>query len=407
MERFELLAGLVARGEEVEAAAAGMVKMPQSDWPKQKSVDFLESLMTYVKSVPTDRLSSEGAQAVFALGDRMAGALQAPKGPELRTALANLGVRVVSIRPLPHLMIFEQREVTVKAGQAVEIVFENIDIMPHNLVVTMPGKMESVGRAAEVGQKDEDMIARQFVPRSGDVLQATKLLNPGETQRLAFMAPSQPGDYPYVCTYPGHWITMNGVMHVVEKLDPAMLAALPKITPAATPAAVRKFIKFWTLDDLKPTLEHVDAGRSFERGRELFVIGGCAQCHTFGGEGAAVGPELTKVREKYNALGVLEQIMDPSLAIEEQYKAFLVQTKKEFYSGPVISQDEKSVRMRANPLKLTEVTDIPRGEIVSLEPSPLSTMPSDLLITFNQDEILDLIAYILSSGDANAPAFKK
>ncbi len=405
-ERFELLAGLIARGEEAEAAAAGLAKMPGPDWSQQKAVDFVESLMAYVKTVPTDRLSSEGVQAVFALGDRMAGALQAPKGPELRAALGNLGVRVISIRPLPHLMIFEQREVTVEAGQAVEIVFENIDIMPHNLVITQPGKMEAVGRAAEAGQKDEEMIARQFVPKSADVLHATKLLNPGETQRLAFIAPSQPGDYPFVCTYPGHWITMNGVMHVVEKLDPAMLAALPKFTPSATPAAVRKFIKFWTLDDLKPTLEHVDAGRSFERGHELFSIGGCVRCHKFGGEGIDVGPDLTKVREKYNPLGVLEHIVDPSLLVEDPFKAFLVQTKKDFYSGPLVSQDDESVRLRANPLDFTEVTEIPRADIVSFELSPLSTMPSDLLITFNQDEILDLIAYLLSGGDASAPAFE-
>jgi putative heme-binding domain-containing protein len=406
-ERFELLAGLIARGEEVEAASAGLAKLPESAWPKQKVPAIVESLLAYAKNVPTDRLSSEGVQAVFALGDRMAGALQAPKGPELRMALANLGIRVVSIRPLPHLMIFEQREVTVKAGQPVEIVFENIDIMPHNLVLTKPGKMEIVGRLADAGQKDADAPARNFVPKTSDVLQATKLLNPGETQRLAFIAPAQPGDYPYVCTYPGHWITMNGVMHVVEKLDAAALAALPKFEPAATPAAVRKFVKFWTLDDLKPALERVDAGRSFERGRDLFTIGGCIQCHSIAGAGETVGPNLTASHEKYNALGLLEQVMDPSLKIDDEFKAWMIQTKKELLSGPVVSQDDKAVRMRSNPLDLKEVREIPRGEIVSIEPSPLSTMPSDLLITFSEDEVLDLVAYLLSGGDAAAPAFKK
>jgi putative membrane-bound dehydrogenase-like protein len=403
-ERFDLLAGLVSRGEEIEAASAALASVPESAWRKDKVAGVVESLVGFVKTVPTDKLSSSSVQAVFTAGDKLAAAVPGTRGPELRAALASLGIRIVTVRPAPHLMLFEQREIVVKAGQPVEIVFENIDIMPHNLVLTKPGKMEIIGRAAEAGQKDEEMIARQFVPKSDDVLQATRLLNPGETQRLAFIAPAQPGDYPYVCTYPGHWITMNGVMRVVEKLDPAMLAAAPPA--AATPVAVRKFVKFYEMDDLKPALERADKGRSFARGRELFEIGGCVRCHAFNGAGDTVGPDLTKVREKYNALGVLEQIMDPSLQIEDAYRAYLVQTKNDFLSGPMVSQDDKTVRLRANPVDLNEVTDIPRADITSLEPSPLSTMPSDLLITFSEDEVLDLIAYLLSGGDANAPAFK-
>jgi azurin len=40
------------------------------------------------------------------------------------------------------------------------------------------------------------------------------LVNPGQTYTLTFKAPAKVGDYPYVCTFPGHWTLMNGVMHV-------------------------------------------------------------------------------------------------------------------------------------------------------------------------------------------------
>lgn len=68
--------------------------------------------------------------------------------------------------------------------------------------------------AANEMAKDPDGIKRDFVPKSAQVLHATKLLNPAGTQTLRFKAPAQPGDYPYVCTFPGHWTIMNGIMEV-------------------------------------------------------------------------------------------------------------------------------------------------------------------------------------------------
>jgi Copper binding proteins, plastocyanin/azurin family len=64
-----------------------------------------------------------------------------------------------------------------------------------------------------------DPDVKPYVPESPLVLQATKLLNGGEMERLTFTAPQKPGEYPYLCTFPGHWVRMYGVMVVVEKLD--------------------------------------------------------------------------------------------------------------------------------------------------------------------------------------------
>jgi azurin len=73
-----------------------------------------------------------------------------------------------------------------------------------------------------------DGFAKGFVPDTPDVLQATPLVNQNETARLRLSAPSNPGDYPFVCTFPGHWRTMNGVMHVEKAPEPT--AARPKET---------------------------------------------------------------------------------------------------------------------------------------------------------------------------------
>jgi len=92
--------------------------------------------------------------------------------------------------------------------------------MPHNLLVTAPGKLEEVSLKAEAMAQQPDGFQKHFVPDTPDVLHATKLINHGEIARLRFSAPTAEGKYPYVCTFPGHWRTMNGVMVVVKLAAP-------------------------------------------------------------------------------------------------------------------------------------------------------------------------------------------
>jgi azurin len=80
----------------------------------------------------------------------------------------------------------------------------------------MPGKMAEVGRAADKLATSPNGAAQNYVPDIPEVLFHTRLVNPQETVTLEFTAPANPGDYPYVCTFPGHWSIMNGVMKVVK-----------------------------------------------------------------------------------------------------------------------------------------------------------------------------------------------
>jgi len=57
-------------------------------------------------------------------------------------------------------------------------------------------------------------FATGFVPESEDILWASKLLDNGKEEIIEFSAPSTPGDYPYICSFPGHALVMRGVMHV-------------------------------------------------------------------------------------------------------------------------------------------------------------------------------------------------
>jgi azurin/glucose/arabinose dehydrogenase len=109
---------------------------------------------------------------------------------------------------------YDKTSFTVKAASHVELSFNNTDDMLHNLVIVKPGRMEKTGKAAlSLGIQGPD---EGFIPPSPDVLYNTCLLQPGASQSIYFTAPSKAGDYPYLCTYPGHYQTMNGVMKVVK-----------------------------------------------------------------------------------------------------------------------------------------------------------------------------------------------
>jgi putative membrane-bound dehydrogenase-like protein len=114
---------------------------------------------------------------------------------------------------IPHQLKFDKTELTVMAGQFVELVFTNSDVMQHNFLLGAPGALDRIGMAADA-MAGPDGLAQQFVPAISEVLFATALVDPGQTLTVQFRAPDQPGEYPYVCTFPGHWRVMNGIMHV-------------------------------------------------------------------------------------------------------------------------------------------------------------------------------------------------
>jgi len=114
-------------------------------------------------------------------------------------------------------MQFEKREFTVKSGEKVELEFKNIGKLPkiamgHNLVILKQGIS-----SLKFGQKVMSLgaSATNVLPEGSmeDVIAATKLLGPGESETILFTAP-EPGDYQFVCSFPGHFAMMRGIMVV-------------------------------------------------------------------------------------------------------------------------------------------------------------------------------------------------
>lgn len=122
----------------------------------------------------------------------------------------------IEIRAIRGALSYDRTYFTVKANSRVQIEFRNPNYMQHNLVIVKPGALGSVQQAAEALARQPDGATRQYIPALDDVLFATPLVNPNEQFSLSFTAPSTPGLYPFLCTFPGHSQVMHGVMEVVD-----------------------------------------------------------------------------------------------------------------------------------------------------------------------------------------------
>jgi lysophospholipase L1-like esterase/plastocyanin len=137
-----------------------------------------------------------------------ASAAQKRTGPDS----ANDGALVV--RAVVEGMRYDLPVYTVTAGKPARIRFVNDDYMPHNLIIGTPGSHEEIGGAAD--RLGADGFAKQFVPKSDKIVAATDLLQHQKSQVLEFRAPTAPGDYDILCTFPGHRQTMRAVLRVVK-----------------------------------------------------------------------------------------------------------------------------------------------------------------------------------------------
>ncbi len=124
--------------------------------------------------------------------------------------------QTINLAVVKNAMKYDLQAFTVKAGSTVEIVFSNPDFMQHNLLILQKGTMDKVGAAADKLAQDTKGIEQNYIPKIPEVLFATKLINPQETYKLKFKVPTETGDYPFICSFPGHWRIMNGIMKVVK-----------------------------------------------------------------------------------------------------------------------------------------------------------------------------------------------
>jgi azurin len=176
----------------------------------QQTMTTLEGLARR-ESTTTANAPAEANTTATALPDLSAAAM--------RRDLRDRGVQTIGIGTIPEQMIFDVRWFVVEAGKPVQLTLNNADYMPHNIVIGQPGSISPIGNAAATMPAPAAANARAYVPDLPSVIEASRLVQRGESDTIKFTAPAKPGEYNFVCSFPGHWVRMYGVMLVVPSLD--------------------------------------------------------------------------------------------------------------------------------------------------------------------------------------------
>jgi azurin/DNA-binding transcriptional ArsR family regulator len=219
---FRLIAREVLESSDPEVRAAAiraLQRLPKDAWAPADIAPLVRALLTGLAAIAPDLRTEPSSVDAMQLAEKLADALPDDARRTARRDLRALGVQVVRIETLPEKMSFDVNWFAVEAGKPVQIVFSNPDSMSHNFLVSKPGSLRDIGLAAGALTVSADPTVKPFVPDSPLVLQATRLVNGGETERLGFEAPAEPGEYPFLCSFPGHWVRMYGVMLVVDNIE--------------------------------------------------------------------------------------------------------------------------------------------------------------------------------------------
>ncbi len=194
-------------------------------------------------------------------------------------------------------------------------------------------------------------------------------------------------------------IRESATAHLTEATRSQLASLLAPIAEEEEPAVIdRPLVREWTFAELNEILSSSDYDPSAERGAIVFQQALCVRCHRVGASGPAVGPDLTFVGRRFSREDMLQSIVVPNQVVAENYRNVEVVTLdgRIITGRPLTAGDYRSsiVRIAVNPLRPSEIVELPKQEIDVLQVSDTSPMPAGLLNTFTDTEVADLLAYL-------------
>jgi putative heme-binding domain-containing protein len=164
----------------------------------------------------------------------------------------------------------------------------------------------------------------------------------------------------------------------------------------------------YTIDDVLALAKDGLRQRNFENGKAMFNATLCATCHRFNGDGGSIGPDITGSGNRYTLRDFMENIIEPSKVVSDQYDSHVIEKKDgNLVIGRVVSEDADTLQVMMNPFAPTQLTTIKTGDVKTKKTQPVSMMPPGLINVLNKEELLDLIAYTLSGGNPQDKLFAK
>jgi putative heme-binding domain-containing protein len=163
----------------------------------------------------------------------------------------------------------------------------------------------------------------------------------------------------------------------------------------------------WKLQAALDTVEILE-NRDYQNAKAMFSAAACVTCHTIGGEGGAIGPDLTQLGTRFSKRDILESIIDPNKVISDQY-ASTVFTLKDTKSiiGKLVKEENGKYYISQNPFATDQLKEINKADVVSIKTADVSLMPPLLINNLNPERLRDLMAYLISGGNEKNPVFKQ
>ncbi len=411
-EKTAVLAGLLTDRASVSTTLQALTEVAAENWPKDQLNRLAAGILVFLQGLPPKERNSAQAELALIISTGLRERLAGVDRGRFEQQLSEVVVPLISIGTVRERMIYDRETIAVQAGRPVEFRLTNTDNMPHNFAVVLPGTMAEVGELAEATGRDADAAERQFIPKSDKILVASRLIQPEQVDSIFFEVPKEPGIYPYVCTYPGHWRRMYGALYVVADLK-AYEADSAAYLAAARLELKDELLKYlgrntdWQLDDLQGDVMHLaHRSNSFPVGQQLFRAAACIGCHKLNGLGNNVGPDLTKLPAEYSKVDVLEHILNPSKKIDRKYQSNVITlVSGKVITGLVVEETGDGLKVVDNPAAPERITVITQSDIEERSLSDISIMPKGVLNKLTREEILDLLAYVLAGGDAKNALF--
>ena len=165
--------------------------------------------------------------------------------------------------------------------------------------------------------------------------------------------------------------------------------------------------KRWTVETAAQVADSGLVDRNFEQGKMMFAATLCSSCHTVQGEGGNIGPDLTQVGNRFSAKDILESILDPNKVVSDQYAATVFMMKDgSSVVGRLTNENDDIYFVSQNPFAPQEIREIRKMDVTATKLSKVSLMMPGLINSLNNEELKDLLAYLMAGGNKEHDIYK-
>ena len=163
----------------------------------------------------------------------------------------------------------------------------------------------------------------------------------------------------------------------------------------------------WTVEEAEPLIANL-VGRDLVKGKAMYAASLCQSCHTMQGAGGAIGPDLSQLGTRFSPKDILVATLDPNATISDQYHSSVLELKAGgSLVGKITDEDAQNYYLSQNPFAPADIKKIPKNTVSLKKNSDISIMMPGLVNRLNEEELKDLMAYLISGGNANHAVYKQ